>query len=146
MPISKDPDKKAKQMANLEKGKWLKGQSGNPNGRPKKFINRLADAWDMDFNVSLSKEEMYLVLQKMLELSVAELMQIFADDDAPVFMVVAARAINHDISKGKMTTVNELLDRFYGKSEGVSKVDITTQGQAVFQGFEWIPTFPDEEE
>jgi hypothetical protein len=33
-PGKKDEQGKAKRLANLEKGKWTKGKSGNPSGRP----------------------------------------------------------------------------------------------------------------
>lgn len=36
MPLSRDERKRKRQLANLEKGKFKKGEVGNPNGRPPK--------------------------------------------------------------------------------------------------------------
>ena len=36
MPLSRDESKRKKQLANLEKGKFKKGEVGNPKGRPPK--------------------------------------------------------------------------------------------------------------
>lgn len=117
--------KKVKQPHGGAVNRWERGESGNPDGRPRKVLSELAEKVGVDFKVSLSKEDKFSILESMLEMSLEELKSIATDKRAPAFMVVVAGAIRKDITNGKMYTINDLFDRFFGKPNQTSTVDLT---------------------
>lgn len=104
---------------------WQQGESGNPKGRPRKVLSELAKKVGVDFQVSLSKEDKFTILESMMEMSLQELKSIATDKSAPAFMVVVASAIRKDIQSGKLGALNDLFDRFFGRPDQVSKVEHT---------------------
>lgn len=108
---------------------WVRGQSGNPNGRPRRAIATLEKGIGIEFNVSLSKDDKYQILESMLEMDLNSLQQIASDKTSPAFMVNIAMAIRKDIHNGRISTVSELFDRFFGKPYQTGKLDITTGGE-----------------
>lgn len=111
-----------KQLQNLERGKWRRGQSGNPNGRPRKLLSQIEEQIDFEFSVSLSKADKWQVLESMLELPMPKLEELAQSSDAPAFIVTIASAICADCRAGKMNTLSELFDRFFGKPIQVNKI------------------------
>lgn len=95
---------------------WERGESGNPNGRPRKTLKRLEQLIGIEFNVTLSKADKFAILEAMLEMSGNELAKIGSDKDTPIFMVNIAKAILDDTKKGQVKTLSELMDRFFGKA------------------------------
>ena len=84
MPISKDPEKRKKQIANLKKGMFKKGKSGNDKGRPRSTIRTMiAEFEDAGLIIptneevgkiylylaSLNEEELKKVLKEVTEIS-----------------------------------------------------------------------------
>lgn len=114
---------------NIEPHKFKKGQTGNPNGRPKKVIQRLEDVIGRKFNVDITKADKLQIIESMLELSVSQLKDIATDTESPVFMVLIANAIKGDIERKNLLTVNELFNRLYGKSS----VNIEVQKKEEFK-------------
>lgn len=110
---------------------WKKGESGNPNGRPRKVLRQLEEKVGIEFGVSLSKEDKFQILESMLEMSLTQLQSIATDKECPAFMVVIANGLKEDIKKGRINTLAECFDRFFGKAEQSSKMDITTKGESI---------------
>lgn len=108
---------------------WKKGETGNPNGRPRKVLTKLENQIGIKFNVSLSKEDKYQIVESMLEMSLTELKQVAQDQDAPVFMVTIAKGIADDIKKGRINTVESMFDRFFGRAK--QAVDVTSNGETL---------------
>lgn len=100
-------------VANLKP--WVKGQSGNPKGRPKRALKELQEKAGVDFQVHLSRADKTRILESMMEMNLADLKSIATDGRAPAFMVVLANAIKTDVAKGKMDSLIMLMDRFYGR-------------------------------
>lgn len=121
MPRQKTQAGKKRSRANLAPP-WQRGQSGNPNGRPRKVLSELAKKVGVDFQVTLSKEDKFTILEAMMEMSLTELKSVATDKNAPAFMVVVASAIRKDIQAGKLGALNDLFDRFFGRPDQVSKI------------------------
>lgn len=110
---------------------WQKGESGNPNGRPRRVLHQLEEKVGVQFGVSLSKEDKFQILESMLEMNLTELAAIATDKDCPVFMVTIAKAIKKDIEQGKIYTISELFDRFFGKAKQINETDLTSNGEKI---------------
>ena len=79
---------------------WKRGQSGNPNGRPRRVLSALAEKVGVDFNVSLSKQDKFTILESMLEMNVSQLKELSSDKTTPAFMVIVSNAIRADVVNG----------------------------------------------
>lgn len=79
-------------------------------------MSELQSRVGIEFGVSLSKEDKYHLIESMLELSIKELESIASDPRTPSFMVVLAKSICMDAKRGRMNTLNDVLDRFFGKA------------------------------
>jgi hypothetical protein len=87
---------------------WKKGQSGNPHGRPRKFVCLLKD---MGYN----KQDINTTIQNMMAMSISELAEVFKDDNATVLEKTIANAIKRGIEKGTLYSMETLLTRVYGQ-------------------------------
>lgn len=94
---------------------WKKGQSGNPAGRPRKALAELEQSIELQFEVSLSKEDKFTIIESLLEMPIADLKALAKSPQTPAFVVVAASAIAGDIQRKKLDSINDLFDRFFGK-------------------------------
>ena len=79
---------------NIEKHKYKKGQSGNPNGRPK-----LPD--------------------------LKSLIEDMGEDN----IKAVVEALYKQAKKGNVKAIQEVLDRYYGKSQ--QSIDISTKGESL---------------
>lgn len=106
---SKSPKK------HLEKHKWPKGKSGNPKGRPKSMLNKMRESLGVDLGIEVTKGDIKTVIQSILCLTIPELQKLVKDSKTPAMVVGMATAIIKDANAGKITTVDSLLDRVYGR-------------------------------
>jgi hypothetical protein len=120
---------------------WKRGQSGNPNGRPRKVLSALAKKVGVDFNVSLSKQDKFAILESMLEMNVKQLKELSLDKTTPAFMVIVSNAIRADLAAGKMHTVNDLFDRFFGRPNVTTKTELDVS-DTIKEHLEWRITSP----
>ena len=104
---------------------WERGESGNPNGRPRRVLKKLEDEIGISFNISLSKEDKFEVLESMLELNTKQLDSIIKDDETPAFMVIIAKGLKNDMKTGRTFTLSECLDRFFGKPKQTNHTDMS---------------------
>jgi hypothetical protein len=87
---------------------WKKGQSGNPNGRPRKFVCLLKD---MGYN----KQDIDTTIQNMMAMTIEELADVYKDNNATVLEKTVANAIKRGIEKGTLYSIETLLNRVYGQ-------------------------------
>ena len=102
---------------------FKKGQTGNPNGRPRKFVCLLKD-------MGYTKQDIDTTIQNMMAMSISELAEVFKDDNSTVLEKTIANAIKRGIEKGTLYSMETLLTRVYGqpKQEIESKNDNTHSG------------------
>ena len=102
---------------------WKPGESGNPNGAPKKEINHLADMVQRDFNLKLTKGDKFQIIESLLEKSKEELQIVIDDSTSPVFMVSIAIAIIGDMQAKRINTVESIFDRVFGRPKQTQVID-----------------------
>lgn len=86
---------------------FKKGQSGNPNGRPRKFVCALKD---MGYN----KQDINQTIENMMAMTLKELADVFKDDDATILERTIANAMRKSLEKGELYSLETLISRVHG--------------------------------
>jgi hypothetical protein len=99
-----------------------KGETANPNGRPKKFT-------------TLMKEEGYKLsevndsIQAIMAMDEKEIKQVLKNEGATMLEKTVAKAIIKSYEKGSLYSMDTLLSRVYGKPK--ETVDATVEAKVV---------------
>jgi hypothetical protein len=95
---------------------YQKGQSGNLNGRPKKFTTILKEH-------GYKQSEINDTIQSMLSMSIDELKSVHDDDNATILEKTIANALHKSWKKGSLYSIETLLTRTFGKPKETIGVD-----------------------
>lgn len=87
---------------------FKKGQSGNPNGRPKKYITLLRES-------GYKLSEINDTIQVMLAMDFSELKKVWDNPNATILEKTIASAMRRGLEKGSLYSIETLLSRVYGK-------------------------------
>lgn len=90
-----------------EHTKFTKGQSGNPNGRPRKFVTTLKD-------IGYKRSEINDTIQAMMAMDKDELTDVFKNPKATMLELTIASAMKKSIEKGSLYSIETLLSRAFG--------------------------------
>ena len=123
MPISRDPEKRKKQIANLKKGMFKKGKSGNDKGRPRSTIRTMIAEFEDAGLIIPTNEEVGKIYLYLASLNEEELKKVLGNKELPMMTRIVARSI---LSKKGLDVVDRIVDRAYGKQQ---HIDITTNGK-----------------
>jgi hypothetical protein len=99
---------------------FKKGQSGNPNGRPKSYVTGLKDA---GYNMT----EINMSIRNMLSMNINELKAVFENPDATILEKTVAGAMRKSLEKGSLYSIETLLSRVFGKPKETSDVKQDTE-------------------
>lgn len=121
--LSKDPEKRKKQLANLEKGTWQKGVVTNPKGRPRTTIRTMIDEFEKQGMIVPSAQEISKIYLYIASLKEEELKQTMTNKDLPMMTRIIAKGV---LNKKGLDVVERIMDRAYGKEQ---RIDITTNGK-----------------
>jgi hypothetical protein len=99
---------------------WEKGESGNPNGRPRKYVSLLKE-----HGYKLS--EINDTIQNMMAMDLEELKGVFENPKATILEKTVANAMKKSLEKGSLYSIETLLTRVYGKPK--EQMDINTDNK-----------------
>jgi len=99
-----------------------KGETMNPNGRPRKYVSTLRES-------GYKLSEINDCIQVMMAMTVDELKEAFENKNATVLEKTIAAAIKKSIEKGSLYSIETLLSRVYGKPK--EQVDMNVDADVV---------------
>jgi hypothetical protein len=102
--------------------RWSKGESGNPNGRPRKWISELKDS-------GYKSSEVNDCILVMLSMTIEELADVYKNPKATILEKTVANALKRSLEKGSLYSIETLLSRAVGKPK--ESVDHTTAGERI---------------
>jgi hypothetical protein len=117
--------KRIKQQHGGEIQNWDKGVSGNPNGRPRKYV-------------SLLKEQGYKLaevndcIQAIMSMDMQELKSVWDNPKATVLEKTIAGALRKSLEKGSLYSIDTLLTRVYGKPKETAHITNDGKIEVVF--------------
>ena len=88
--------------------KFKAGESGNPNGRPRKYVSLLKD---QGYKLSEINDS----LMALLSMDLNELKDVFENPKATVLEKAVAGAIRKSIEKGSLYNIETIITRAMGK-------------------------------
>ena len=108
-----------------------KGQSGNPNGRPRKYVSLLKE---QGYKLS----EINDTIQNMMAMDLEELKAVWDNPKATIMEKTVAAAMRKSLEKGSLYSLDTLLTRVYGKPKETTAVEnsgkiefIITKGKTI---------------
>ena len=112
-------------IPNEERTQFQKGQSGNPNGRPRKYVSTLAA-------MGYKRSEINDTIQAMMAMDKDELTDVFKNPKATILEITIAAAMKKSIEKGTLYSLETLLSRVFGMPK--QEVEQTIIERPIFTG------------
>jgi hypothetical protein len=119
-------------LSNLQP--FEKGQSGNPNGRPRKYVSLLKD-------IGYKKSEINDAIQAMMAMNMEELKEVWENKNATILEKTVANAMRKSMEKGTLYSLETLLSRVFGQPK--QEIDTTFQEKTIFGGIKLNATIHD---
>ena len=94
---------------------FVKGQSGNPKGQPRKLATKLKD-------IGYTKAQAADTINAMLAMNIVELKEMFENPNATILEKTIAAALKRSLEKGSLYSIDTLLNRTHGKSTEMVQV------------------------
>lgn len=99
----------------IEPHQFKKGKSGNPNGRPRKYVSLLKE---QGYKLS----EINDTIQAMMAMDMDELKSVWDNQHATVLEKTIANAMRKSIEKGSLYSIETLLSRVYGNPKQMTEL------------------------
>lgn len=90
------------------------------NGRKPSILKQL----QLNYGIELSREDYRKIIGYLLERTTQELNALQSSPDTPTFIVCIIRALLYDTKKGRIQTLDALLDRLFGKPTNKSNIEL----------------------
>ena len=97
-----------------------KGETNNPNGRPRKYVSLLKE---QGYKLS----EVNDCIQAIMAMDLEELKSVWDNPKATILEKTIANALRKSLEKGSLYSIDTLLNRVYGKPKETNQV--TTDGK-----------------
>ena len=102
-----------------------KGETMNPNGRPRKYVTTLTE-------MGYKRSEINDTIQAMMAMTMKELQEVYENPTATVLEKTIAGAMRKSIEKGTLYSMETLLSRVFGQPKQEVAASITPQ--PIWQG------------
>jgi hypothetical protein len=117
--------KKVKQAHGGELNILQKGETANPNGRPRKYVSQLREQ-------GYKLAEVNDTIQTIMSMDLDELKQVWDNPKATILEKTVANALMTSLKKGSLYSIDTLLTRVYGKPKETSDVTMDQRIEVVF--------------
>jgi len=94
---------------------WKKGETGNPNGRPKSMETIITEYFLDEKNMKLTKTQVQDIIKNILSKNRNDLTDLANNEDLPFWIALIAKKAKRDFEKGSIHILDVLFDRVYGK-------------------------------
>jgi len=101
------------------------GESGNPNGRPRKYVSLLKE---QGYKLSEINDS----IQALMSMDEEELKSVSTNDKATVVEKTIAKAILKSMSNGSLYSLDTLLTRVYGKPKEQMDIKSDNKIEVIF--------------
>lgn len=118
--MSKDPEKRARQLANLKKGMAQKGHSLNPKGRPRNTLRAIVDEMVANGYAIPTKDEIREGLIVCAFGTEEQIKALVKDASKPMALRVIAKNVLGD---GGFDAIEKILDRVVGRMLDITSND-----------------------
>lgn len=112
-------------IKNEHLNQFQKGESGNPNGRPRKYVSLLKE---QGYKLS----EINDTIQTMMAMDLEELKGVFENPKATILEKTVANAMKKSLEKGSLYSIETLLTRVYGKPKEQMDINSENKVEVVF--------------
>lgn len=102
-----------------------KGETNNPNGRPRKYVSLLKDA-------GYKLSEINDTIQNMMAMDLHELKGVYENPQATILEKTIASAMRKSLEKGSLYSLETLLTRVYGKPKETAEVTNDGKIEVIF--------------
>lgn len=102
-----------------------KGETMNPNGRPRKYVSQLKE---QGYKLS----EVNDAIQALMSMDVEELKAVLENPKATILELTIAKAMVKSLQNGSLYSMETLLTRVYGKPKEIQQVQSDSKIEVVF--------------
>ena len=119
----------------IKQHEFKKGESGNPNGRPRKYVTLLVEQ-------GYKRSEINDTIQNMMAMTVDELKAVWDNPRATILEKTIASAMRKSIEKGTLYSLETLLSRVYGMPK--QELAATVESRPIWTGLKLRVDNPDD--
>lgn len=114
---------------------FQKGTSGNPDGRPRKYVSTLAAH-------GYKRSEINDTIQAMMAMTMDELKTVYENPKATILEKTIAGAMRKSLEKGTLYSLETLLSRVYGLPK--QELAATVESRPIWTGLKLRVDNPDD--